>query len=128
MRDLSPALIGWLLFSFFLGTLTQVARQISKQLLRPESLRRVLLPSTRKIEIVILGGGFAGVTTAEQLEKQLRDDPTVAFTLVSETNSWLFTPMLVEVARKRIGTRAYHHAVAHKSETHAGITEQSCCH
>jgi NADH:quinone reductase (non-electrogenic) len=98
MRALSPALIGWLLFSFFLGTLTQVARQISKQLLGPESPRRVLLPSTRKTEIVILGGGFAGVTTAGQLEKQFRDDPTVAFTLVSETNSWLFTPMLVEVA------------------------------
>jgi NADH:ubiquinone reductase (H+-translocating) len=98
MRALSPALIGWLLFSFFLGTLTQVARQISKQLLGPELPRPVLLPPTRKIEIVILGGGFAGVTTAEQLEKQFRDDPTVAFTLVSETNSWLFTPMLVEVA------------------------------
>jgi NADH dehydrogenase len=98
MRALSPALIGWLLFSFFLGTLTQLARQISKQLLGPELPRPVLLPPTRKIEIVILGGGFAGVTTAEQLEKQFRDDPTVAFTLVSETNSWLFTPMLVEVA------------------------------
>jgi NADH:ubiquinone reductase (H+-translocating) len=98
MRALSPALVGWLLFSFLLGTLTQVARQISKQLLGPELPRRVLLPPTRKIEIVILGGGFAGVTTAEQLEKQFRDDPTVVFTLVSETNSWLFTPMLVEVA------------------------------
>jgi NADH:ubiquinone reductase (H+-translocating) len=76
MRALSPALIGWLLFSFFLGTLSQVARQIIKQLLGPESLRRVLLPSTRKTEIVILGGGFAGVTTAEQLEKQFRDDPS----------------------------------------------------
>jgi hypothetical protein len=64
MRALSPALIGWLLFSFFLGTLTQLARQISKQLLGPESRRRVLLPSTRKTEILILDGGFAGVTTA----------------------------------------------------------------
>jgi NADH:ubiquinone reductase (H+-translocating) len=98
MRALFPALIGWLLFSFFLGILTQVSRQISKQLLGPELPRRVLLPPTRRTEIVILGGGFAGVTTAEQLEKQFRDDPTVAFTLVSETNSWLFTPMLVEVA------------------------------
>jgi NADH:quinone reductase (non-electrogenic) len=75
-----------------------VSRQISKQLLGPELPRRVLLPPTRRTEIVILGGGFAGVTTGEQLEKQFRDDPTVAFTLVSETNSWLFTPMLVEVA------------------------------
>jgi NADH:ubiquinone reductase (H+-translocating) len=45
-----------------------------------------------------LGGGFAGVTTAEHLEKQFRGDPTVSFTLIGETNSWLFTPMLVEVA------------------------------
>jgi NADH:ubiquinone reductase (H+-translocating) len=98
VHALFPALIGWLLFSFFLGTLTQVARQISKQLLGPELPMPVAMPPTRKIEIVILGGGFAGVTTAEQLEKEFRDDPTVAFTLVSETNSWLFTPMLVEVA------------------------------
>jgi hypothetical protein len=49
-------------------------------------------------QVVILGGGFAGVSTAEHLEKQFRDDPSVSFTLISETNSWLFTPMLVEVA------------------------------
>ena len=32
------------------------------------------------------------------LEKEFRDDPSVAFTLVSETNALLFTPMLAEVA------------------------------
>ncbi|PYJ75923.1 MAG: hypothetical protein DME69_13970, partial [Verrucomicrobia bacterium] len=32
------------------------------------------------------------------LEKEFRDDSSVAFTLVSETNALLFTPMLAEVA------------------------------
>ncbi|MBI1877757.1 MAG: NAD(P)/FAD-dependent oxidoreductase, partial [Chloroflexi bacterium] len=55
------------------------------------------LPVTPK-QIVILGGGFAGVTTAEKLEHIFGADRSVAFTLVSEANALLFTPMLAEVA------------------------------
>src|SRR4029077_17147668 len=51
-----------------------------------------------KTRVVILGGGFAGVTCALNLERELRHDPTVAISLVSETNALLFTPMLAEVA------------------------------
>jgi len=47
---------------------------------------------------VILGGGFAGVTTAQELERRFGPAPTVTFTLISETNALLFTPMLAEVA------------------------------
>ncbi|MDZ4770530.1 MAG: NAD(P)/FAD-dependent oxidoreductase [Chloroflexota bacterium] len=47
--------------------------------------------------IVILGGGFAGVTTAQQLEQHIQHDPSVQITLVSKTNHLLFTPMLAEV-------------------------------
>jgi NADH dehydrogenase len=98
MRALFPALIGWLLFSFFLGVLAQAARRVSKIFLGPESLPRAPSPPGKITQVVILGGGFAGVTTAQHLEKQFRDDSTVSFTLISETNSWLFTPMLAEVA------------------------------
>ncbi|MGA8655014.1 MAG: NAD(P)/FAD-dependent oxidoreductase [Chthoniobacterales bacterium] len=98
MRALFPALIGWVLFCFLLGALTQAARRASEHFLGPESPRRAPSPPAKTTQVIILGGGFAGVTTAEHLEKQFRDDPTVSFTLVSETNSWLFTPMLVEVA------------------------------
>jgi NADH dehydrogenase len=98
MRALFPALIGWLLFCFFLGILSQAARRAAQYFLGPESPPRASSHPKKKTQVVILGGGFAGVTTAEYLEKQFRDDPTVSFTLVSETNSWLFTPMLVEVA------------------------------
>jgi NADH:ubiquinone reductase (H+-translocating) len=98
MRSLFPALIGWLLFFFFLGALSQGVRRVSELFLGPESPRRTPFAPTKTTQVVILGGGFAGVTTATHLEKQFRDDPTVSFTLISETNSWLFTPMLVEVA------------------------------
>jgi NADH dehydrogenase len=98
MRSLFPALIGWLLFFLFLGALSQAARRVSEHFLGPESPRRAPSAPTKRTQVVILGGGFAGVTTAAHLEKQFRDDPTVSFTLISETNSWLFTPMLVEVA------------------------------
>ena len=51
-----------------------------------------------KKRILILGGGFAGIGTASELERLFRNDPAVEFTLVSETNALLFTPMLAEVA------------------------------
>jgi NADH dehydrogenase len=98
MRALFPALVSWLLFGFALGLLTTSAMRLTEYLLGatldpPEPS----LPGI-KTRIVILGGGFAGVTTAMNLEKEFRDDPTVVFTLVSETNALLFTPMLAEVA------------------------------
>lgn len=56
-------------------------------------------------QVLILGAGFAGVTTALKLEKKLRHDPGVRITLVSDENFFLFTPMLHEVASGHIETR-----------------------
>jgi NADH:ubiquinone reductase (H+-translocating) len=98
MRTLFPALICWLLSCFFLGILSQAARKLAQHFLGPESPVRAISRPEKVTQVVILGGGFAGVTTAERLERQFRGDRTVSFTLISETNSWLFTPMLVEVA------------------------------
>jgi NADH:ubiquinone reductase (H+-translocating) len=46
--------------------------------------------------IVILGGGFAGVTTARTLERQLRTHPDVEIVLVSRANFFVLTPLLFE--------------------------------
>ncbi len=46
--------------------------------------------------VVIIGGGFAGVATARELERAGKSE--VAVTLVSRQNFMLFTPMLPEVA------------------------------
>lgn len=59
------------------------------------------LPQARPVEktrILILGGGFAGMATAANLERLFGADRSVSFTLVSDTNALLFTPMLAEVA------------------------------
>jgi len=49
-------------------------------------------------EIIVLGGGFAGVYAAMELERRFARDPDVAITLVNRDNFILFTPMLHEVA------------------------------
>jgi len=48
--------------------------------------------------VLILGGGFAGLTVAMQLERTLARDPSVEITLINRENFFLFTPMLHEVA------------------------------
>lgn len=51
-----------------------------------------------KHKIVIVGGGFAGLYTALELEKIFPPGPDVEITLVNRENFFLFTPMLHEVA------------------------------
>lgn len=54
-----------------------------------------------KKRIVILGGGFAGVYAAMELEKHLADDLEVV--LISKENYFVFQPMLPEVISGTIG-------------------------
>lgn len=60
---------------------------------------------TKVKNIVVLGGGFAGVYTVIRLEKALRSEENVRITLVSNENFFLYTPMLHEVATGGIETR-----------------------
>jgi NADH dehydrogenase len=99
MRGLFPALICWLLFSFFLGILAQAVRELAKYFLGAESPARAIFRPEKATQVVILGGGFAGVTTAEQLEKQFRGDPTVSFTMISEKNSGCSRRCLLKLPR-----------------------------
>ena len=49
-----------------------------------------------KKQIVILGGGFAGVYTARTLERMLRPEEA-DISLVNRENYWVYQPMLPEV-------------------------------
>jgi NADH dehydrogenase len=52
----------------------------------------------KKTSVVILGGGFAGLSAAMYLDKTLARRPDTEVTLISRENFILFTPMLHEVA------------------------------
>lgn len=58
--------------------------------------------------IVVLGGGFGGLATAQHLDRTFRHDDNVEITLVSDTNFVVYTPMLADVAGGTIEPR---HAV-----------------
>jgi NADH dehydrogenase len=48
------------------------------------------------VRIVVLGGGFGGVTTARHLERRLRRREDIQITLVSRQNFFVLTPLLFE--------------------------------
>jgi len=97
MRTHFPDLVGWMLYGAVLGLLTQGFKDLAERFFGPEPERATRMPNEEK-RIVILGGGFAGMKTAESLEHQFLHDRSASITLVSETNALLFTPMLAEVA------------------------------
>jgi NADH dehydrogenase len=97
IRQHFPALVGWVVYGASLGIIRHGLDDIAERSFGPELVPQAPQVSVRK-RIVILGGGFAGMRTAECLEEKLRTDFSTSLTLINETNALLFTPMLAEVA------------------------------
>jgi NADH dehydrogenase len=57
------------------------------------------------VRIVVLGGGFGGVTAVRRLERVLRRRADVAITLVSRENFFVLTPLLFEACSGRLELR-----------------------
>ena len=79
--------------------LSSFSRHLVPQLTPLGSAETQLMANTASQKwILILGGGFAGLAVAMELEKTLARDASVEVTLVNRDNFFLFTPMLHEVA------------------------------
>lgn len=98
MRMHFPALVAWVSYGALLGLFSQGLSDAAERLLGPERTEGSASTPENEKQIVILGGGFAGMRTAECLEKELQGIRSVRVTIVSDTNALLFTPMLAEVA------------------------------
>ena len=57
------------------------------------------------MHVVVLGGGFGGVTTARRLEQLLRRRTDIDITLVSRENFFVITPLLFEACSGRLELR-----------------------
>jgi NADH dehydrogenase len=99
LRGAFGALAGWLFFGLMLGVVVNRVFAAAHVALTPLPDAP---PAAKPERVLILGGGFAGVATALNLEKLLGADPTFEITLVSDANALLFTPMLAEVAGSSI--------------------------
>ena len=62
-------------------------------------------PSPKMKRIVILGGGYGGVGVLNRIQKKFENDVNVNIELVSESNFFLHTPMLPEMATGTIEPR-----------------------
>ncbi|MGP6159858.1 MAG: NAD(P)/FAD-dependent oxidoreductase [Vulcanimicrobiaceae bacterium] len=100
MRAAFPALVQWMLCGAAVALAGRVAAGLFQRFAasRAGATTGLSEPARPPTRVLILGGGFAGVATAKSLERAFGADPNVEFTLVSETNALLFTPMLAEVA------------------------------
>jgi len=62
-------------------------------------------PSDDMKRIIILGGGYSGIGVLNKIQEKFQDDVNVSISLVSESNFFLHTPMLPEMATGTIEPR-----------------------
>lgn len=65
---------------------------------------------TDRLRIVIVGGGFAGVTVSEDLNRRI--GPDVEVVVISSENRMVFTPMHQGYTRRRQLTNTDRHIAA----------------
>ncbi|MEO7744897.1 MAG: FAD-dependent oxidoreductase [Actinomycetota bacterium] len=116
------ALIGAVLH----GALTGAALHVLWSVRRPRSRSGFSLgpPPAR---VVIVGGGFAGVSAAQRFERLVLRGVPVDVTVISDSNFLLFTPMLAEVASSAVEpahiSAPVRSAVAHTRFRHGAVDD-----
>ncbi len=103
--EVFPSLVGHLLYGGITG-LGFYLIVLAYSAVRPQAEPAAPAEEVSKKRVVILGGGFGGVSVAKRLEGLYSRNAGLEITLISESNYLLFTPMLAEVASS--GLEAQH--------------------
>ena len=93
-----PELIAYVLH----GSLTGLLYGLACERLRLAPAATHPAEPAARTNVVIVGGGYAGVSAAESLDTAFADDPGVDVWLVSKTNYLVHTPMLSEVSSSAV--------------------------
>ena len=93
-----PELIAYVLH----GSLTGFLYGLACERLRLAPAAKPSPEPAVKTNVVIVGGGYAGVSAARSLDRAFADDPGVDVWLVSKTNYLVHTPMLSEVSSSAV--------------------------
>jgi NADH dehydrogenase len=96
-----PDLVRDVLHGGLVGVLLWAA--LASGVLRPGTRRHRL--TGRGARVVIVGGGFAGVSAAQRFERLAVRGAPIDVTVVSNSNFLLFTPMLAEAAAGALDAR-----------------------
>ena len=96
-----PDLVRDVLHGGLVGVLLWAA--LGAGVLRPRTHRH--RPPERGTRIVVVGGGFAGVSAAQRLERHAVRGAPIDVTVLSDSNFLLFTPMLAEAAAGALDAR-----------------------
>ena len=116
------ALIGAVLHGALTGATLHALR--SRWLQRSAADPEPIAPLTR---VVIVGGGFAGVSAAQRFERLVLRGVPVDVTVISDSNFLLFTPMLAEVASSALEpahiSAPVRSAVAHTRFRHGAVDD-----
>jgi NADH dehydrogenase len=96
-----PDLVRDVLHGGLVGVLLWAA--LASGVLRPRTSRHH--SAARGARVVIVGGGFAGVSAAQRFERHAVRDAPIDVTVVSDSNFLLFTPMLAEAAAGALDAR-----------------------
>jgi NADH dehydrogenase len=122
----AAAVYGTLIGAVLHGALTGAALHGLRSVQRPRSGSGVapVAPLTR---VVIVGGGFAGVSAAQRFERLVLRGVTIDVTVISDSNFLLFTPMLAEVASSAVEpahiSAPVRSAVAHTRFRHGAVDD-----
>lgn len=92
-----PSLLGHLLYGGMIGLGFHILVTLYLRL-NPEAEPAEVSALAPSKHVLILGGGYAGVATAQALEKIFVRDPSLEIVLVSHSNFLVHTPMLADVA------------------------------